>query len=111
MRLIEIDSRAVVHPKAELGDNVVVAPFAIISENVTVGNNSCIGPSVFIDKNVSIGEDNKIYNGTIIGTPPQDNKYKDTETYVEIGNNNIIIGILIYNGSNQFTVVCLIIND
>ena len=88
--MVHIDSRAVIHPKAELGENVTVAPFAIIGEDVKIGDNTYIGPNVFIDKWVTIGKNNKIYNGTIIGTPPQDVKYTDTKTYVRIGDNNII---------------------
>lgn len=100
--MVNIDSRAVVHPKAELGENVTISPFVIISEDVKIGDNTYIGPSVFIDKWVTIGENNKIYNGTIIGTPPQDVKYKDTKTYVKIGDNNIIREYVTINrGTNE----------
>ena len=42
--MVHIDSRAVIHPKAELGENVTVAPFAIIGEDVKIGDNTYIGP-------------------------------------------------------------------
>lgn len=100
--MVNIDSRAVVHPKAELGENVTISPFAIISEDAKIGDNTYIGPSVFIEKWVTIGKNNKIYNGTIIGTPPQDVKYKDTKTYVKIGDNNIIREYVTINrGTNE----------
>jgi UDP-N-acetylglucosamine acyltransferase len=49
-----------------------------------------IGPSAVIQGWTEIGEDNQIFHLTSVGAIPQDLKYKGEETYLKIGNGNII---------------------
>lgn len=86
----EIDSRAIVHKDAEIGEGVSVGPFTIIEKDVIIGENTQIGANVFIASGTRIGKDCRIFHGAVLGTPPQDFKYKGEKTILEIGDRNII---------------------
>ena len=87
---MNIHETAVVSPKAELGNNVVVGPYSVINEDVKIGDGTVIGSHVLIDKWTTIGCDNKIFSGAVIGTESQDLKFTGEKSFVEIGDNNII---------------------
>lgn len=73
-----------------MGSNVLVGPFTVIEDNVTVGSGTKIGAHCVIQGNTAIGEECEIYSGAVIGSPPQDLKYKGEESFLEIGDHNII---------------------
>lgn len=79
-----------IHPDAQIGKNVKIAPFVTIHENVVIGDNTEISSNAVINSGVRIGEDCKIFPGAIIGSIPQDLKFEGEESYLEIGNNVII---------------------
>ncbi|AEG01025.1 acyl-ACP--UDP-N-acetylglucosamine O-acyltransferase [Methylomonas methanica] len=85
-----IDARAVINPKAELAEDVTVGPFSIIGPDVQIDAGTEIGPHVVIKGPTSIGKDNQIYQFTSIGEDPQDKKYADEVTRLEIGDRNVI---------------------
>jgi len=85
-----ISNLAYVHPKAKLGNNVTVEPFAMIHGDVEIGDDCWIGSnSVIMDKS-RIGKNNRIFPGAVIGSIPQDLKFKGEDSLVEIGDNNTI---------------------
>ncbi|MCS7245370.1 MAG: acyl-ACP--UDP-N-acetylglucosamine O-acyltransferase [candidate division WOR-3 bacterium] len=79
-----------IHPTAKIGRNVKIGENTYIGENVIVEDNTIIGNNVVIEGYVKIGKNNKIFHNVVIGLEPQDVKYKGENTYVEIGDNNII---------------------
>jgi len=85
-----IDSRAVIHPEAELASDVEVGPFTVIGPDVTIGEGCWIGPHVVINGPTRIGRDNKIYQFASVGEIPQDKKYGGEPTLLEIGDGNVI---------------------
>lgn len=85
-----ISNLASVHPKAKLGKNVTVEPFAVIYENVEIGDNCWIGSSAVIYGDTFIGENCKIFNGASVGAVSQDLKYKGEPTTTVIGKNTTI---------------------
>lgn len=85
-----IDPRAVVNVKAELAEDVKVGPFSIIGPDVHIDAGTEIGPHVVIKGPTSIGKDNVIYQFTSIGEDPQDKKYDDEVTRLEIGDRNVV---------------------
>ncbi len=78
---------AYVHPQAKIAQNVVIEPFTTIHNNVTIGSGTWIGSNVTIMEGAIIGENCKIFPGAVISAIPQDLKFNDEETTVEIGNN------------------------
>ena len=86
---MNIHPSAIIHERAQLGDNVTVGAFSIIGEHVAVGSNCVIGAHVVLDGWTEIGERCEFYTGAVIGSPPQDLKYAGEETRVVIGNRNV----------------------
>jgi UDP-N-acetylglucosamine acyltransferase len=85
-----IDERAIIDPSAKLAANVSVGPWSIIGANVEVGEGSEISSHVVIKSNTRIGKNNKIYQFASVGEDPADKKFSGEETWLEIGDNNII---------------------
>jgi len=86
----KIHPTAIISPEVEIGDNVEIGPYAIIEGKIKIGDNCKIFPSVHIQGYTEIGENTKIFTGAIIGSIPQDLKYKGDITYLKIGKNNTI---------------------
>jgi UDP-N-acetylglucosamine acyltransferase len=80
-----IHSTVLVDPSASIGDDVEIGPFSLVGPNVTIGRGSVLAARVTVECNTLIGERVKVGGGTIIGSAPQDLKYRDEETWVEIG--------------------------
>ncbi|MDD5097952.1 MAG: acyl-[acyl-carrier-protein]--UDP-N-acetylglucosamine O-acyltransferase, partial [Candidatus Omnitrophica bacterium] len=87
---MQIHSSAIVSKKAKLADSVSVGPFSIISDDVTIGAETKIGAHCVIEGNTSIGQGCEIFTGAVIGSRPQDLKFKGEKVFLKIGNNNII---------------------
>lgn len=85
-----IHPSAIVHPKAELGKNVSVGAYSIIGPNVIIGDNTIIDAHVIIHGYTTIGKGCYIYPGAVLGTHPQDLKYKGGQSYLIIGDSNKI---------------------
>jgi len=85
-----ISNLAYIHPKAKLGNNITVEPFAVIYENTEIGDNCWIGPNAIIYPDTIIGPGCKIFNGASIGPVSQDLKYKGEPTNTVIGKNTTI---------------------
>jgi UDP-N-acetylglucosamine acyltransferase len=81
---------AVVDKKALIGDDVVIGPHSVIGPDVTIGRGCALGAHVVIDGFTTIGENNRIFTGAVIGSPPQDLKYRGEKTRLIIGDNNTI---------------------
>jgi len=85
-----IHSTAIVSPKAELDEGVVIGPYSIIEDEVCIGKNTVIGAYVRVFNFVEIGEDCKIYENSVLGREPQDHAFRGEETKVIIGDRTII---------------------
>ncbi|MCL2133127.1 MAG: acyl-ACP--UDP-N-acetylglucosamine O-acyltransferase [Bacteroidales bacterium] len=79
-----------IHSEARIGANVTIEPFTTIAKNVEIGEGTQIGPNVTIFDYVKIGKNCKIFPGAVIGAIPQDLKFADEITYVEIGDNTTL---------------------
>ncbi|MBI4655565.1 MAG: acyl-ACP--UDP-N-acetylglucosamine O-acyltransferase [Elusimicrobia bacterium] len=90
---------AIIHPSAQIDERAEIGPYAIIGEDVQIGAGTYVGPHSIIEFSL-IGRNNHFTGHAFIGTPPQDYKYKNEKTRVEIGDNNIIReGVSIHRGS------------
>ena len=79
-----------VSEKAKIGKNVQIEPFAVIYDDVVIGDNCYIGANVVIFPGARIGNNCKIFPGASIAAIPQDLKFDNEYTTVEIGDNNTI---------------------
>ena len=87
---VTIHPTAQIHSSSKLGKNVEIGPHTVIGPEVTIGENTKIEANCVIARWTTIGKNNHIQNGTTIGVPPQDVKYKGEKGEVIIGDNNII---------------------
>ena len=85
-----IHPTAIVHRNARIAEGVEIGPYSVIGEHVSIGKDSKIGAHVLIEGWTRLGERNHIFPFSSIGTPPQDLGYGNEETYLIIGNDNII---------------------
>ena len=85
-----IHPTALVSSKAELGQEVEIGPYSVVGERVVIGSGSQLGPHAVVEGPTVLGKNNWIKGQSAIGTPPQDLKYKGEETFLEIGDNNVI---------------------
>ena len=85
-----IHKTAQVSSKAEIGQNVEIGPFTVIEDDVIIGNETIIRSNVIIASGARIGEKCKIFHGAVLGTVPQDLKFENEKTTLEIGNNTTI---------------------
>ena len=81
---------AYVHPGAKIAKNVVIEPFTTIHNNVVIGEGTWIGSNVTIMEGARIGKNCNIFPGAVISGIPQDLKFKDEDTTVEIGDGTTI---------------------
>ncbi len=87
---MKIDKTAIVSKKAKLAEGVEVGPYAIIGDNISIGSGTKIGAHCVIEGNTSLGQNCEIFTGAVLGSRPQDLKYKGEKSFLEIGDNNII---------------------
>jgi len=88
--MAQIHSTAIVDARAELDAEVEVGAYSIVGPHVRVGARTVIGAHCVIEGHTTIGRDNRIFQFTSIGAPPQDKKYGGEPTRLEIGNGNTI---------------------
>lgn len=85
-----IHATAIVDDNAKLADSVEVGPYSVIGAGVEIDEGTIVGPHVVIKGPTKIGKDNKILQFSSIGEDPQDKKYIDEPTLLEIGDRNLI---------------------
>jgi len=86
----QIHPTAMVDPNAQLGQGVSIGAYSVIGKNVQLGDGTRIDSNVVIESNVSIGKECVILSGAVLGGAPQDKKFHGEDTFVKIGDNNII---------------------
>ena len=85
-----IHPTAIISKSAVISDGVEIGPYTIIGEHVEIGACTKVDSHVVINGPTKIGEHNHIYQFASIGDDPQDKKYKNEQTRLEIGNRNTI---------------------
>jgi UDP-N-acetylglucosamine acyltransferase len=92
-----IHATAIVHPDAELDEDVTVGPYTIIGPDVIIGGGTTVGPHCVIEGNTSIGRDNRIFQFCSLGAIPQDKKYQGEPCELVIGDRNTIREFCTFN--------------
>ena len=95
--MAQIHPTAIVDTKAELDSSVEVGPYSIIGPHVKIDAGCKIGPHVVIEGHTTIGRENTFYQFSSIGAAPQDKKYRNEPTRLEIGDRNIIREFCTFN--------------
>lgn len=85
-----IHNTAIIHPNAQIADDVEIGPFAIVEDDVQISSGTKISTNVLIASGTRIGNNCSIFSGAVLGTVPQDLKFGGEKTTLEIGNNTTI---------------------
>lgn len=97
--MVQIHPTAIIEEGAQIGANVTIGPYAIIHKNCIIHDNVTIKGHVYLDGYTTIGEGTVIWPSAVIGTKPQDLKYKGEKTFVNIGKNCEIREFVTINSS------------
>ena len=87
--------------KGKIGKNCQIGEGAIIDENVVIGDNCIVEPYAVISGYTEIGDNNHIFSHAVVGSIPQDLKYKGEKTKLVIGNNNKIREFTLINPGTE----------
>ena len=77
-----VSNRANIDPSNEIG------PFCVIGEDVNLGKNNKLISHVSIIGNTKIENNNTFFPFSSIGSKPQDLKFNNEKSFIEIGSNN-----------------------
>jgi UDP-N-acetylglucosamine acyltransferase len=92
-----IHPTAIIDPKAELDSTVEVGAYSVIGPDVRIGNGTMIGSHVVVKGPTTIGRNNRIFQFSSLGEMPQDKKYDNEQTTLEIGDGNTIREFCTFN--------------
>ena len=87
---MRIHPTAVIDPSAEIAPDVTVGPYCVIGGSVSIGSRTRLESHVVIEPYTTLGEDCYVRQGTLLGGPPQDHKFRGERSYLIIGDRNII---------------------
>ena len=79
-----IKNNIFIHPNSKISTSTIIEPFSYIDSNVEIGKNCWIGNNVTIYSGAKIGNHVKIFPGAVISAIPQDLKFNNEESTVEI---------------------------
>lgn len=92
-----IHPTAIIDPTAELDSTVEVGPYSVIGAGVRIDSGTTIGSHVAIKGPTTIGRNNRIFQFSSLGEMPQDKKYANEPTTLEIGDGNTIREFCTFN--------------
>ncbi len=99
--MIQIHPTAIIEEGAVIAEGCIIGPYCRISKDVVLGKDNRLISNVIIEGHTTIGEGNKISPYAVLGTDPQDLKFKDEPTRLRIGKHNTIREFVTINRSNQ----------
>lgn len=88
--MTDIHATALVDPKAQLADDVVIGPYCVVGPRVTLAAGVKVHSHVVLDGKTSIGERTEIFPFASIGQPPQDLKFRGEDSELIIGADNTV---------------------
>ena len=97
----KIAKTAIIEDGAILGDGVEIGEFCVIGAGVKIGNGCKLYNNVTILGNTTLGKNNTIFPYAVLGTIPQDLKYKGEEVELIIGDENLIREHCMFNPGTE----------
>lgn len=97
-----IHPTAQIDPRAEIGAGVSIGPFAVVERDVVIGDGCSIGAHAVIRRYTRLGARNRVWEHALLGGEPQDAKFEDHPSYLEIGPDNFIReGVTIHRATTE----------
>src|SRR5882724_12869135 len=88
--MLKISPLASVDPQACIADDAEIGPFCCVGPEVKLGPGSRLLSHVSISGDTTVGSQNIFHPNCVIGSMPQDKKFRGEKTQLIIGNNNTI---------------------
>jgi len=97
----KIHPTAIVHPDANIADDVEIGPGSIVESDVEIAAGCVVREHAIIRRYTTMGEGNFVDAGAVLGGEPQDLKFDpQTVSYLRIGRDNVFReGVTISRGS------------
>ncbi|MHB1022465.1 MAG: acyl-ACP--UDP-N-acetylglucosamine O-acyltransferase [Acidobacteriaceae bacterium] len=87
---MSIHPTAIVHPAATVPESCTIGPYCTVGPHVVLGEECELVSHVVVDGHTTLGRGNKVFSFACLGIAPQDLKYKDEPTRLEMGDDNSI---------------------
>ena len=87
---MKIDPTAKNDPSAKIADDVVIGPWVYIGEHVEIGAGTRIDAHAVVLRHTIMGKNNHIHSHAVVGGDPQDLSYCGEETWLKMGDNNVV---------------------
>jgi UDP-N-acetylglucosamine acyltransferase len=85
-----IHPTAIVHPGAELDDDVQIGPYSIVEQDVSIGAGTVLLAHAVVRRFTRLGRRNRVHPFAVLGGEPQDLKFDPaTVSYLVIGDGNV----------------------
>ncbi|MFH1005982.1 MAG: acyl-ACP--UDP-N-acetylglucosamine O-acyltransferase [Candidatus Latescibacterota bacterium] len=88
--MTQVHDLAIVSSKAQLDEGVSVGPFSIVEDGVVIGADTQIASHVLVASGTTLGKECVLHHGAVVGTVPQDLKFRGEETTMEVGDRTVI---------------------
>jgi UDP-N-acetylglucosamine acyltransferase len=83
-----IHPTAHVEPTAQLADDVEIGPHCYVGGEVKLGPGCVLFSGAVLGGNTTVGRENRFFPHAVVGTEPQDLKFRGEETELRIGDGN-----------------------
>jgi UDP-N-acetylglucosamine acyltransferase len=97
----QIHPTALVAEGAEIADGVSIGAYSVVGPEVVIGEGTTIGSHTLVEGETVIGRNNRIFSHAVIGSIPQDLKYRGERVRLEIGDDNIIREFTLINPGTE----------
>jgi len=87
---VSIHPSAIVAPTARLGAGVTIGPYSTIGDHVTLGDGTTVSAHVVIEGGVEVGRNCRIFSHAVLGSEPQDLKFRGEKSMLIVGDGTII---------------------
>lgn len=81
---------AIIDPEAEIEPDVKIGAYCTIGKGCRIGSGTVLHPQVQIIENTTLGRNCQVFCGVVLGGPPQDTKFRGEQSFVLIGDNNVL---------------------
>jgi UDP-N-acetylglucosamine acyltransferase len=85
----KIHASAIVDPRAELADDVVVGPYAVVEAGVVIAAGSVLHAHAVVRGPAVLGRDNVVHPFAVVGGDPQATRRSALPARLEIGDGNV----------------------
>ena len=87
---MKIHESANISPSAKLAEGITIGPYAVIEDEVELGDGCEIAAHAVIKRFTRLGRRNRVFEHAVLGGEPQDVKFKNERSYLEVGDDNLI---------------------